>query len=107
MDILKKNDLDYIYNKFAFLTPNQSKKVNEEQYISTYLQQVIREVNGDRSTDRIQDFIKYELLPKDSKKFRTHILDNTPGLNYDVEIEGEDGSTFITRFQYGSDFLRI
>jgi len=98
---------DDVKIKFGFLTPNQVKKVNEEQYISTYLQQVIREVNGDRSTNRILDFIKYELLPKDSKQFRTYIIDNTPGLNYDVEVEGEDGSTFITRFQYGSDFFRV
>ena len=101
------NISDDIKIKFAFLTPNQTKKVNDEQYISTYLQQTIREINGDRSVERIEDFIKYELLPKHSKKFRTYIIDNTPGLNYDIEIEGEDGSTFITRFQYGSDFFRV
>jgi len=98
---------DDIKIKFGFLTPKQSKNIDDDHYISTFLQQTIHEINGVRDTDRIADFIKYEFLPKDSKKFRTYIIDNMPGVDYSVEVEGEDGSTFITRFQYGSDFFRV
>ena len=55
----------------------------------------------------IQEFIKYELLTKDSRAIREHMATNIPGINFDIEIEGEDGSTFNIMFQIGADFLWI
>jgi hypothetical protein len=78
---------------------------NTDTTISNFLLNSITEINGDRSKDNIQSFIKYEFLAGESKEFRKYISDNTPGLNMSYEFEGENGSTFNTRFPIGTDFF--
>ena len=69
------------------------------------LQQCIREVNGKRTKENIDHFIRYQFLAKDSKKFRTYYAENTPGMDYNYEFEGEDGGTFSAVFPIGIDLF--
>lgn len=69
--------------------------------VSDFLKNVITEVNGSRSVADIDQFIRYEFLSMDSKKFRTYILDIRPGVDLEIEIEGEDGDTFKVGFPIG------
>ena len=73
--------------------------------IVNFLEKTITEINGVRTKSAISDFIRYEFLASDAKKFRNYVSDNTPGLDMDYEFEGEDGSTFISGFPIGTDFF--
>ena len=73
--------------------------------ISGYLKTIITQVNDSRKADDIENFIKYEFLAKDAKQFRNFVIDNTPGLDLNIEFEGEDGSTFTAGFPIGSDLF--
>ena len=44
-------------------------------------------------------------MARDSKKFRTYYAENVPGLNLQVEFEGENGGTFTAGFSIGVDFF--
>jgi hypothetical protein len=76
-------------------------KDSVEDTISGYLKNIITQVNDSRDKSVIENFIRYEFLSLDSKRFRKYVSDNTPGLDLTVEIEGEDGSTFTTGFPIG------
>jgi|TARA_B100000035_G_scaffold295601_1_gene286830 hypothetical protein len=69
------------------------------------LKQCIREVNGKRQADEIDHFIRYQFLAQDSKRFRTYFADNTPGMDYNYEFEGENGGTFSAVFPIGIDLF--
>jgi hypothetical protein len=73
--------------------------------VSEVLARSITQVNKSRSAEDIDHFIKYEFLAVDAKKFRLYISENAPGMNYEYEFEGEDGGTFISRFQPGTDLF--
>lgn len=73
--------------------------------ISAYLKNVITQVNDSRDANVIDNFIRYEFFAGESKQFRKYIADNTPGIDLSVEIEGEDGDTFTTGFQLGSQLF--
>ena len=91
--------------KFRFLNSKQIKSISQENSISKLLELAIREVNGNRDVNDIKDFIKYEFRAIDSKQFRDYFIKNIPGMDFDLTFEGEDGSTFKSRFQFGSDFF--
>lgn len=93
--------------KFKFLNNAETSTIGENNIISKFLSLTIQEINGNRDKTYINDYIKFELRPLDSKKLRDYISNNLPGLDYDVKLEGEDGSTFTTRFQYNSEFFRV
>ena len=93
--------------KFRYLTDKLTRQINDDNVISKFLELAIQEVDGERDKKSIQEFIKYELLTKDSRAIREHMATNIPGINFDIEIEGEDGSTFNIMFQIGADFLWI
>ena len=76
-----------------------------EQTISSALIKAITQVNKSRKTEDIEHFVKYEFLAADAKKFRNYISENAPKMNYEYEFEGEDGGTFIARFQPGTDLF--
>ena len=65
----------------------------------------IREVNGDRKSTSIDDFIRYEFMSIDAKKFRKYMITNMPGVDMKFEFEGEDGSTFTAGFRVGTDLF--
>jgi len=73
--------------------------------ISKFLLDSITEINGNRSSSDIESFIRYEFLAGPAKKFRQYISDNAPGLNMTYDFEGDDGSTFNTRFPIGADLF--
>lgn len=91
--------------KFRFLTPNLIKKVASNQSVSSLLENIICEINGDRTPATISEYIKYDFNAGESRSFRKYMSDNLPGMDLNIEIEGEDGSTFTTGFQFGPDLF--
>ena len=80
-------------------------RIKELSTVSEILQFVIVEVNGSRSKSDIESFIRYEFLARDAKQFREFFAENAPGLDFNYEFEGEDGSTFITPFPVGANLF--
>lgn len=106
----QNGEFDYQVNdkftlKFSFLTNRESKKITNERTISGALQGLIKQINASRSTTDIENFIRYEFLARDAKRFREFVQANTPGVNLELEFEGEQGGTFKSKFQIGSNFF--
>jgi len=106
----QNGEFDYQVNdkftlKFSFLTNRESKKITDERTISNTLQGLIKQINASRSTTDIENFIRYEFLARDAKRFREFVQANTPGVNLELEFEGEQGGTFKSKFQIGSNFF--
>lgn len=106
----QNGEFDYQVNdkftlKFSFLTNRESKKITDERTISNTLQGLIKQINASRSTTDIENFIRYEFLARDAKRFREFVQANTPGVNLELEFEGEEGGTFKSKFQIGSNFF--
>ena len=80
-------------------------KLNSDSGIYDLLKQCIKEINGKRTQENIEHFIRYQFLAKDSKEFRTFFMDNTPGMDFNYEFEGEDGGTFNAMFPLGIDLF--
>jgi hypothetical protein len=76
-----------------------------ETTVTEMLGSVIKQVGDSRKTDDIANFIRYELLAKDSRNFRLFFLENAPGIDLTYEFEGETGGTFTAGFQIGSDLF--
>ena len=72
---------------------------------SQFLKAVITQVNDSRSVDTIDYFIRYQFMAKEAKTFRTFYIENAPALDMTVEFEGENGGTFRSGFQIGTDFF--
>jgi len=98
-------EFEYKVDNYATLKFTYAIFKEQTSTITQFLTTYIREVNGDRSSQAISDFIRYEFLAKDSKEFRKYLIDNAPGIDYDYEFEGENGGTFVAPFQFGSDFF--
>ncbi len=68
------------------------KKINAQASpeLSTRLKSIITSVNGDTSKATIRDFIDNHFLARDSRVFRKHLKEVTPGveLKFDVEVDG-------------------
>jgi len=73
--------------------------------VTEMLATIIKQVNETRATSDIENFIRYELLAKDSREFRSYYLENVPGIDLTFEFEGENGGTFKFGFQLGSDLF--
>tara|TARA_B100000287_G_C20599448_1_gene767454 strand:+ start:532 stop:1311 length:780 start_codon:yes stop_codon:yes gene_type:complete len=62
--------------------------------ITTRLKKAILSVDGDNSTKRINEFVDYELLSRDSLAFREHLTEITPDVDmsftFTSETTGED-----------------
>lgn len=89
------NKLKFIYNV----------RVKDTMTVTDILNLIIIEINGSRSKSDIESFIRYDFLARDAKQFREYFAKNTPGIDYNYEFEGEDGSTFITPFPVGPDLF--
>ena len=86
--------------KFTWpLTDTTTGKVSDE------LKLAIREVNGKRDVATIDQFIRYEFLSIDAKKFRKYMYDNMPGLDFNYEFESDDKGTFTALFRVGTDLF--
>ena len=107
LDIKSDDNGEFLYEtknmsikfKFPSMTDTTSRTISE------YLLNIITEVNGTRKKSDIEHFLKYDFLIKDSKKFQNYLIENTPSVILETEFEGEDGSTFTSTFQVGSDFF--
>ena len=101
----KNGEFDYTINDDITLKFAYNSKIQENATISQMLKQLIRQVGTTRNDSDIEHFIRYEFLASDAKQFRTFYIKNAPGINYEYEFEGEDGGTFKSRFQIGSDIF--
>lgn len=91
--------------KFRFITYGEFSSISDEKSISDITRLSIAEINGMRDKNYIDDYVKYQLIASAAKQFRNHLSQHMPGINYEVEFEGEDGSTFISTFQLGSELF--
>lgn len=91
--------------KYSYISSGNQKDIDESKAISSFLIKVIKQVDESRETSVIEDFIKYKFLIQDSKAFQEHVLNNSPGVHFEYEFEGEDGGTFTAGFPLGSDLL--
>lgn len=91
------NELKFTYNV----------RMKEGTTISELMKFMITEVNGSRIKTDIESFIRYEFLARDAKQFRDYYIKNAPGLDFNYEFEGEDGSTFITPFPVAADLFWV
>jgi len=90
--------------KFKFLTLREN---SDDTSISQFLENTIMQINDSRNIEDIRNFIRYEFLARDSKIFRSYIIDNTPSIIMNYEFEGENGGTFTAGFPIGPDFFWI
>ena len=104
-------EFDYIISetknklKFKYISAAESKQIDPDRAVSQLMELCITEVDGNRDKNFISEFIKYEFVAGPSRDFREYLVNNLPGLNYNIEFEGEDGSTFTAGFQLGSDLF--
>jgi hypothetical protein len=98
-------EFEYKTNAGDIIKFSYNLTTNDFNTVSDFLLNYIKEVNGNRNHEEIKDFIRYSFLAGDAKEFRKYVTLKAPGLNYQYEFEGEDGSTFIAPFQIGADLL--
>ena len=101
----KNGEFDYLINGTPIKFSYNITISLEDSSVTEILGNIIKQVDDSRKADDIQNFIRYELLAKDSKDFRTYFFNHTPGVDLTYEFEGENGGTFLTRFQLGSDLF--
>ena len=95
-DIDGENSIKFSYNiKLDMLNSS----------VTEMLATILKQVNETRAASDIENFIRYELLAKNSRDFRTYYLENVPGIDLTFEFEGENGGTFTSGFQLGSDLF--
>ena len=100
-------EFEYSFNNITlkWKFPTNDQNVKDDMPISKFLSLVITQVNDSRNQIDIDNFIKYNFLIQDSKKFQKYVIDNTPTTLLEYEFEGEDGGTFKAGFPIGPDFF--
>ena len=93
--------------KYRFLSESEISTIDDNRTVSDYLIKCIYSLNGSTDKNKIEDFIKYELRAVDSRKLRTYISDNLPGLDPNTTATGEDGSSHPAVFRFTVDIFRI
>jgi hypothetical protein len=97
--------------KFRFLSSWEMNNLSAEAAVSSFLLASICEINGNRDKSEIEKFVRYQMTPAESKKFRQHVQQNVPtiDLTYDFSYVTPEGNeeTFQSRFPIGSDFFWI
>jgi len=91
--------------KFSYAPRKEKIESTSSTRISSFLVNTIRQINESRDIHDIEKFIQYEFSFKESKKFQTHVIENTPGLLTEIEVTGEDGGTFTAGFQFGPELF--
>ena len=106
-DLVCDDDGEFTYevNSDCFIKFKFPYTEQEYDTISGYLKSIIVQVNETRIPAEIENFIRYSFLSIDAKKFRQYVNDNSPGLDFNIEIEGEDGSTFPATFPVGPELF--
>jgi len=107
----ENGEFEYIVNqtsdklKFRFITIELSKKINPDRAISQLMENTIMQVNDIRDKNQIAEYIKYEMPASAAREYRKYMIENLPGLDFNVEFEGEDRSTFMSTFQVGTELF--
>jgi hypothetical protein len=96
---------DGIDIKFRFLNKREVDEISDDHTVSDFLMRTIAEVNGSRKAHDIEQFIRYQMTPRESRDFRRYVAENMPGVNLEAQFEGEDGSTFTAGFPLRSELL--
>ena len=91
--------------KFKFITAKETSLIGENNAASKLMELSITEINGDRDKAAITQFLKFEMRAIEAKNFRTYLTTNSPGINYNVQFEGEDGGTFDASFRLQADLF--
>lgn len=96
-------EVDGFSIKFKYNTLN---KVDPETATPTMLlKRYITEINGERSEERIDEILRYEMWARTSKSIREYIQQNIPTIDSSYEFVGEDGGTFTSTFPvFGTNF---
>lgn len=98
------------YNlKFRYASTATQKNIPPESLVSHFLKNTIMQVDDTRDINKINEWIRYKFLRKESSLFREYINLNAPevDLSYDFEYTTKEGNkeTFRAGFQIGSDFI--
>lgn len=96
---------DGVQIKYRYITSAQAEQIKTDTAISNIMEYMIQEVNGNRDREFITNFLQYEFRAGLAKQFRQEVLNNAPGLNMQLEFEGEPGDTFTSGFQIGPDLF--
>ena len=91
--------------KFKFITAKETSLIGENNAASKLMELSITEINGNRDKTTITQFLKFEMRAIEAKNFRTYLTTNSPGINYNVQFEGEDGGTFDASFRLQADLF--
>lgn len=93
--------------KFKFLTVSSVKQLTDaDNKISAIIRAMLVEVNENRSSEYIDEYIRYHLIAKENRKIQSYIANNMPGLVSDeIEYQGEEGDTFRATFQFGLELF--
>ena len=91
--------------KFKFLTIPQSKKISNDSTVTDFLRLTVQAINDNRDREFIENYIKFEFIAKQSRDFRKYLLNNTHGVDFSLKFEGENGSTFDSKFQIGGELF--
>ena len=109
IDSDKNGEFDYTVNdktKIKFRFPTD---IDITEKRSIFLNHAIREVNGSRDPNVISEWIRYEFMAADSKKFIRYYVDKLPALlrDWTFEYKTAEGKkeTFDARFQFGADLF--
>lgn len=98
-------DLNETSIKFKFLSRNELNSISDDHALSDFLKLSIKQIGESRDQVVIDNYVKYQMKPIQSKQLRTYISNNMPGLKLEAEFQGEDGGTFNAGFQIGSDLF--
>jgi hypothetical protein len=101
----ENGEFDYRIDDQYTLKFTYSFNLSDFEKVSDLLSTYITQVNNSRNQQDIDDFIRYNFLAGPAKQFRKYIAENTPGLDYSYEFEGEDGGTFTAGFPVGADLF--
>jgi hypothetical protein len=93
--------------KFKYLTKKEAENIDAEHSVSDLMKYTIQSINGSRDRSIIEEYIKYKFLAADARAFREYLVENLYGLDFNMQFEGEDGSTFSSGFRIGPDLFWI
>lgn len=86
--------------QYKYLTTKESDELNSDSFASDFLIKTVIAVNQETSKDKIEEFFKYECRAIDSRKFRKHVAESAPGLDYNTTAVSEQGGTIPAMFQF-------
>ena len=98
-------EFDYKVNDEYSLKFKFSSDDSTSGTVSEFLTKTITQINDSRNATDIENFIRYDFLSFDAKKFRTYVSNNTPGIDLMIEFEGEEGDTFKSLFPVGPELF--